>query len=145
MEKAENVIIGICQGQTFPEELAKLKMAPSCVQKSSCLFKLDPVLDNGLLRVGGRLNRAAMPEQVKHPIILHKKHPISTLILRHIHERTGHSGRNHMISELRKKYWITNANSAARLVQYMLTSEENSYGVITKTWYDGLVKPMLTS
>lgn len=99
MEEAEKVIIGISQSQTFPEELAKLQTAPSCVQKTSCIFKLDPVLDIGLLRVGGRLNCAAMPEQVKHPIILHKNPPISSLL-----------------SELRKMYWITNANSAARKV-----------------------------
>lgn len=115
-KEAEEVIIGISRSQTFPEELAKLQTAPSCVQKTSCIFKLDPVLDNGLLRVGGRLNHAAMPEQSKHPIFLHKNHPISSLILRHIHERTGHIVRNHMLSELRKMYWITNANSAARKV-----------------------------
>lgn len=29
------------------------------------LFKLDPILQNGILRVGGRLNKAAMPENAK--------------------------------------------------------------------------------
>lgn len=90
LERAEKVIIGISQRQTFFKELAKLEMAPPSVQRTSCLFRLDPVLDDGVLRVGGRLCRSAMPEQVKHPIILHKGHPISSLILRHIHERTGH-------------------------------------------------------
>lgn len=116
LERAEKVIIGISQRQTFRQELAKLEMAPPSVQRTSCIFRLDPMLDDGLLRVGGRLCRSAMPEQVKHPIILHKGHPISSLILRYIHERTGHSGRNHVLSELRKRYWITSANSAVRSI-----------------------------
>ena len=74
------------------------------------------MLDNGLLRVGGRLNRLAMPEEAKHPIILSKDLHISTLLLRHIHEQLGHGGRNHMLSRLRKKYWIIKANSAARKI-----------------------------
>nr|XP_054769202.1 uncharacterized protein LOC129276822 [Lytechinus pictus] len=36
------------------------------------------------------------------------------LILRKIHEVSGHSGRNHMISILHRKYWITGASSLIR-------------------------------
>lgn len=36
------------------------------------------------------------------------------LILRHIHEQTGHGGRNYSLSKLRERYWITHANAAAR-------------------------------
>lgn len=31
-----------------------------------------------------------------------------------VHKLTGHSGRNHILSELRKNYWISSVNSAAR-------------------------------
>lgn len=57
-----------------------------------------------------------MPEERKHPIILSKDQHIATLILRHIHQQLGHSGRNHMLSQLRKKYWIIKGNAAARKI-----------------------------
>ena len=82
----------------------------------SNIYKLDPVLQDGLLRVGGRLRKASMPAEIKHPIILSKDQPISKLVLQHIHRQVGHAGRNHMLSALRKTYWITNANSACRKI-----------------------------
>ncbi|MGL5904548.1 MAG: integrase zinc binding domain-containing protein, partial [Cetobacterium sp.] len=41
---------------------------------------------------------------------------ISTLILQDIHERIGHGGRNHILSQLRKRYLIINVNSAVRKI-----------------------------
>lgn len=70
------------------------------VERKSQLYKLDPVLQDGILRVGGRLNRAAMPEESKHPAILSKGSRVSTLILSDIHQRCGHCGRNYMLSTL---------------------------------------------
>lgn len=66
----------------------------------------------------GRLKRAALPLETKHPAILGKDMHVATLILRHIHHQLGHAGRNHMVSRLRQKYWIINANSAARRILY---------------------------
>ncbi|KAK0131196.1 hypothetical protein N1851_034101 [Merluccius polli] len=116
--RAEKAIVVFCQHQRYPEEMARLKDAAAGkgLSQKSTICKLDPVLKDGVLRVGGRLNRAAMPEEAKRPIILPKDLHISTLILRHIHEQLGHGGRNHVLSQLRKRYWITNANSATRKV-----------------------------
>lgn len=116
LEKAENSIICYIQQQSFPEEMAALQMAPSGVKGTSGLYRLDPVLKEGMLRVGGCLSWAAMPEEMKFPVILPKSSHTSTLILRDIHEKTGHGGRNHILSELRKKYWIIKANSASRKI-----------------------------
>ena len=79
-------------------------MTPPRVHKGSRICRLDPVLDKGILRVGDQLHKTAMPEETKRPCILTKESHISVLLLRHIHERQGHSGRNHMLSELRKRY-----------------------------------------
>lgn len=114
--EAEMAIVCFSQQQKFQEEIEALKCGSSGVRKGSSLYRLDPVLDNDILRVGGRLRKAAMPVQTKHPIILHKDQHISRLLLRHIHEQLGHCGRNHMLSKLRQNYWITNANAAARKV-----------------------------
>lgn len=69
-------------------------------------------MDNGILRVGGQLNKASLPIERKHPVILPRHSHISLLILRHIHRQLRNAGRNHMLSNLR--YWIHNANSAVR-------------------------------
>ncbi|XP_039550287.1 uncharacterized protein LOC120495005 [Pimephales promelas] len=116
LDTAESAIIQYCQLDKFNDEIAVLKGGTSGVKKSSHIYKLDPMFENGLLRVGGRLSKAAMPEGMKHPVILAKDQHISTLILRHIHEQLGHCGRNHLLSRLRQRYWITSANAAARKI-----------------------------
>ena len=113
---AERSVVIYVQRQAFSPEIATLQLIPPRVLKSSNLCRLDPVLDEGILRVGGRLHKSAMPEESKHPCILPKESHVSTLLLRHIHERSGHSGRNHMLSELRKRYWVIKGNSVARKV-----------------------------
>ena len=94
--EAEKEIISFCQRQRFPEELACLQNGER-VKKSSHIYKFDPILENGVLRVGGRLDRAAMPDEAKHPALLAKDLHLSTLILNHVHQVTGHGGRNHML------------------------------------------------
>lgn len=116
LSEAEKAIIQFCQWERFSEEISSLKSGRSEIRKHSAIHKLSPILEDGLLRIGGRLCKAAMPEERKHPVILSKDQHISKLILRHIHEKSGHSGRNHMLSILREKYWITQANATARKI-----------------------------
>ncbi len=116
LHNAEMEIVRFCQQQRFQKEISLLEKGASSVQTNSDIYRLDPVLQDGLLRVGGRLRKASMPESMKHPIVLSKDQPICKLILQHIHKQVGHTGRNHMISALRKTYWITNANSACRKI-----------------------------
>lgn len=66
--------------------------------------------------MGGRLSKGAMPLEEKHPLILSKEQHISKLLLRNMHQLLGHSGRNHTLSTLRRKYWTTNANTAVRKI-----------------------------
>ena len=110
------MIVRFAQQQRFKAGIDALSSGKSAVRKESPIYTRDPCLEDDLLRVGGRLSRAALPEEVKHPLILTKDQHISTLILRHIHQQLGHSGRNHTLSKLRRKYWITKAASAIRKV-----------------------------
>jgi hypothetical protein len=84
------------------------------VKKSSPLRKLDPIWKDGLLLVGGRLRHAPIPENAKHPILLPKEIHITNLIIQHYHYVSGHLGREYILSLLRRKYWILQANSAVR-------------------------------
>ncbi|XP_063955063.1 uncharacterized protein LOC135153986 [Lytechinus pictus] len=124
MREAEKKILSYEQKRAFPEEINALNTAQSddgganqkwkTVKKNSKIYKLDPKMDDGLLRVGGRLSRSSLPHEANHPVILPKDSHVTMLILRKIHEVSGHSGRNHMISILHQKYWITGASSLIR-------------------------------
>lgn len=84
------------------------------LRKASCLRKLDPFIDeNGLVRVGVRIRRAAFPLALKHPCILPKRSHITDLIIEHFHEKvTCHQGRGITHNAVRQAgYWIVNGRS----------------------------------
>lgn len=115
LEEAELEIVKFCQRRRVPEELSRLQYGKG-LKGCSHIYKLSPIFDKGVLRVGGRLSRSAMPAEAKHPIILAKDFHISDLLVRHIHQEVGHGGRNHMLSKLRERFWITGASTAIRRV-----------------------------
>lgn len=115
LEEAEKSIVRYEQQRHFNSEF-RLLNTNRPVKSDSPLFSLDPVIEDGMIKVGGRIGRAPISVSTKHPIILPKLSCISKLILRDIHQQTGHSGRNYMLSRLGQKYWLPSANSCARYV-----------------------------
>ena len=90
LEAAEKEILKKVQESCFQEELLFLQGATPgsassskkmTVKKSSHIYKLDPVLSSGLIRVGGRLQRSPISESAKHQVILPKQHHVSDLII----------------------------------------------------------------
>jgi len=131
VQEAENAVIMYVQKGAYQEEIKTLSKSPEhnngpdekvkirshhSVKKSSTISKLNPFMMDGMLRVGGRLANAALPEETRFPIILPKKSHVAELILHNIHHYTGHGGRSHMLACLHKKYWIPSANAAARRI-----------------------------
>ncbi|XP_046550437.1 uncharacterized protein LOC124260222 [Haliotis rubra] len=86
------------------------------VKGTSPLFKLDPFVDsNGLLRVGGRVQLSELSDNLKHPIILPKRHHITTLIIGHYHEEAAHQGRGLTANAIRAHgFWIIGCSSSVR-------------------------------
>lgn len=66
MNDAEKAILAFVQQQVFAVEIDTLRKECSHVKMCSNIRKLDPVVDDGLLRVGGRLHEANMPMESKH-------------------------------------------------------------------------------
>lgn len=116
LAEAETAIVAFCQQERFPDEIAALTSKNPVIPRSSSIYRMDPVLEGGLLRVGGRLSKAAIPEGLKHPLILSKDQHIAYLILHHFHLQLGHGGRSHVLSSVRRKFWITNGISAVKKV-----------------------------
>ncbi len=115
LEKGELEIVHLCQKNIYSEELVSLQK-DGVVKRSSQLYRLNPILQSDIIRVGGRLEKAMMPEEVKHPVILAKDLHISDLILRQIHHDIGNCGRNYMLAKLRQRYWIPGASCAIRRI-----------------------------
>ncbi|KAL0196747.1 hypothetical protein M9458_005287, partial [Cirrhinus mrigala] len=61
LEEAEKAIIQFVQNQRFSTEISSLKHDPKTVSKDSPLYRLDHFIEDGILRVGGRLSKSALP------------------------------------------------------------------------------------
>ncbi|KAK3733111.1 hypothetical protein QZH41_007445, partial [Actinostola sp. cb2023] len=131
LQEAELAIVQYVQSQAYGREIrvldrineveelhdrTKRKMIKTEIKKTSSIYCLDPYLDQGTLRVGGRLSRANLPPHSVHPIILPRENHVTALIIKEAHKILGHTGRGHVLSRLRERYWIISANAAVRHV-----------------------------
>lgn len=102
---AENYLIGQLQREEFSTELATLRTRGDISRKSK-IFNLSPYLDNqGIMRVGGRLENSQLPYSSKHPVLLPSKGKFSEMIVRYYHEKYFHLGPQHLLFQVRQKYW----------------------------------------
>ena len=115
IQHATIAIIQLVQSTTYSTELKDLS-AGRVVTKSSSLRKLSPIIDNGLILVGGRLNRAPVHFEARHPILLPDKHHVTNIIIQECHLKNGHIGVNGTLSMLRSTYWIVHGRSSVRRV-----------------------------
>ncbi|KAL9986969.1 hypothetical protein ACROYT_G001199 [Oculina patagonica] len=107
-------LVRLVQAETFAEELRDLKAGRE-VKTSSKLVKLKPVLTEGILRVGGRLEEAVvLSYNERHPVILPRNHHISQLIVRHCHEGLAHAGKEQTLAQTRKMFWILGGRGLAK-------------------------------
>ena len=104
------------QKGTFPKELKDLK-AGRQVKASSNIVKLKPVIMNdGVLRVGGRISRAPIFPDAMNPMILPKNHHVTTILIRYVHERNFHCGVEQVLSLLREQFWVIKGRAAVKEV-----------------------------
>jgi hypothetical protein len=122
LQLAEIKILKYIQRLEFASEIATLQLCSSgsrktSIKKTSPICRLDPIIFvDGLLRVGGRLQRSSVNESQIHQIILPSKHPVTLLIVDYCHVLSGHSGKEFTLSTLRHKYWIIGARRTVRWV-----------------------------
>ena len=109
LEEAEEVLIMLEQRQVLHEEIQQLSEDKS-VKRSSPLRRLDPILVDDVVRVGGRISRAKLPAATKHPAIIPKNSRLAWLIVMDTHRKLGHSGRNAILAEINQRVWIIGAN-----------------------------------
>lgn len=114
VEQAERRIAKFVQRESF----LNIQAGEDCLSKEvkERFIRLKPISEDGVIRVGGRLDRSHLSYDAKHPIILPGKHPVTELIIRHYHHRNGHVGTNQVLAEIRQRFWIVSGISSVKRV-----------------------------
>ena len=114
LSKAKTWLFKQAQAQMFPDTIETLKKGKPLLL-SKLLQPLNPFLDaDGLLRVGGRLSQSQKAYQSRHPLILHGKHHVVSLIIQSEHKRLCHAGPKLTLGSLQDLYHIVGARRAVR-------------------------------
>ena len=117
LHKASNYWFSVIQREHFPVELKSLKATSKRIPTSSKLSSLNPIIDeDGILRVGGRQQKAKFSYNSRHPIILDSKHPLTKLLIRSEHEHLLHGGSLLVSSSLFRNYHIVGGQRAIRSI-----------------------------
>ena len=67
---------------------------------------------DGVLRVGGRLDKTNLDIDVKHPITLPTDHHLTELIIEDVHSRiVGHLGVEATLNQICKRFWFSHAKT----------------------------------
>ncbi|XP_011860044.1 PREDICTED: uncharacterized protein LOC105557407 [Vollenhovia emeryi] len=114
IDQSRNTWVRLVQQEWFSNEVRHVSRGEP-LPKSNPLVRLTPFLDGeGLLRVGGRLQNAVMDAETKHPLILPRRSPLTTLIVDDAHLRALHGGTQVTLNLIRSRYWILGGRSSVR-------------------------------
>ncbi|XP_044760883.1 uncharacterized protein LOC123318338 [Coccinella septempunctata] len=81
----------------------------------SRMLSLSPFLDeNGILRVGGRIQKSKVSYDRKHPALLDINHNFTKLLFSYHHIKLMHCGPQLLLSDLRNEFWPLRGRILAR-------------------------------
>lgn len=102
------------QNRAYKKEIECMK-ANDILDAKSAIASLRPILDkNGIIRVGGRIDKANIIYAKKHQYIIPPATRLSYLLLNYAHAATLHGGAQSMIQFIRKQFWIPKIRFEAR-------------------------------
>ena len=106
------------QARTFGEEIRRVSAAnPLPMKKNSALRLVHPYMSGeGLLLVGGRLEKANLPILQKNPVILSSRDAVTKLFFRHYHETMSHCGATLLLAHIGQEIYVPGAKRLAREV-----------------------------
>lgn len=112
MRLAMKTIVRVIQHQSLADEIKRVMHNTPC----KCIWNLCPVLDDGLLRVGGRLRQSSLSFENKHQWILPNCNPTVENLIMTIHKENLHAGPSALMAIIRREFWILKPRSTIRKV-----------------------------
>lgn len=102
---------------TFRKEIEQL-LKSKAISKRNWIVPLSSFVDkeDGFLKAGGKIDKAEVPEDRKHPILLAKGH-LADLYIRHVHLENGYSGNTLTERLVKEQFWIPSVGS--RIQKYI--------------------------
>ncbi|XP_064629285.1 uncharacterized protein LOC135488574 [Lineus longissimus] len=115
LEKARLAVVKYVQKEAYGQEIAALQKTGR-VKASSQLKSLNPVIIDGVLRVGGRLSRAPLSHDAKFPMIVPRGSHLASILIYHFHAKVAHAGQEQVLAALRETFWIQKGRIAVRKI-----------------------------
>ena len=116
-QKVELLILQMAQRESFAELFSKLQ-DNSDERVKHDLAKLSPFVDSdNTIRLKGRLSKATISDDLKHPILLSAKHPAVVLIMIQMHEDNHHEGTEYVRSLVQQRLWVIGLRNALRSIK----------------------------
>ena len=72
--------------------------------------------EEGIYRCGGRLHKASLSFEWKHPAIIPKDHHITELIIKDSDNKVYHDGVKEILTQVRSQYWIRRGQQAVKKI-----------------------------
>ena len=118
LNEAEDVIWKIVQMESYAIE-GKLLLSGKTISPNCKIVSLVTLIDsNEILRTKGQLQKADLPFETKHPVILPSKHRAIPLYFNYQHKVFHHEGVEYIRNEVQKKFWIIGSRNALRSVKH---------------------------
>ncbi|XP_058456703.1 uncharacterized protein LOC131434070 [Malaya genurostris] len=114
-QKAEAYLWRSAQADCFEDEVRTLKKNRHLsieqyhqLERASSIYGLSPFLDaEDVLRMEGRAARgSSLPFELKFPIILPKKHPVTDKLLDYYHQQVAHGNAETAVNVIRQRFYI---------------------------------------
>lgn len=120
MRRALLFIVRLVQKECFGDEIRTLKEEKDFRYPLKCLNPFIDETDDTLL-VGGRIRHAQIPYGSKHQLMLPPKHPVTIVIIRHLHKTNMHIGQRALLAVVRLQFWPLRAKTVIRNVIHKCT------------------------
>jgi len=113
---SRQLLIKTVQQNHFANELSALR-ANKPLKSNSSLLSLSPFVNNdGLLRVGGRIQNSQAEFDTRHPILLPGNSRLTRLIFEREHRRLLHAGPQALLYAIRERYWPIKGRAMAKRI-----------------------------
>ncbi|XP_053685748.1 uncharacterized protein LOC128735282 [Sabethes cyaneus] len=125
LRKAESILVGMAQRQTYREEIEVLihnRDRPMAEQQSldtrSALYGLTPFVDeSGVVRIDGRIGAAKyVRAETRFPAILPRNHRVTMLLIDAYHRKFQHANAETVVNEIRQAYHVPRLRAVVRKI-----------------------------